>query len=320
MRTLLIVLSIFALVVPTPVVLAQPAEPSSVVVVPRACASGPGEPADDASRDSDSSPAVGLPAGLSFVTLGDLTVEEWPPRASGLILTLRHLVLDPEVASESRRAAGPIVFYVAEGSVGISINSQLSFFEPGAAVLVQAGQRYVLRNASMSPARVLRIQVVPPGEETQVAFGEPVQVHEVDLASPPGPPHIDSHLLMTAEIPAIEGRTHLTLGCLTWDEPSADSGDLVSLGPVGYVVLQGQMLVGEVGSRNPGDCVMFQAHVPHRLRSGESSPTVLVVAAMPDGAALWNTAAGSDSLQPASNRLRFACGEQDDATNSENAP
>ena len=248
-----------------------------------------------------------------MVVLADQQTEDWPLRASGLILTLRHLDLDPGAASESRRAEGPLLFYVETGSVGISINSQMAYFEAGASVLVQRSQRYVLRNASEAPASLLRVQVVPPGEETEVSYGEPVDVRREDRESPPGPPFIDSRLLLTGEIPAIEGRTHLILGCVSWSDPAADPGDVAHPGPVGYLVLRGQMLVGETGSRGAGECVVFQAQVPHRLRAGEPPPVVLVVAAMPDGAQLWGAPAIGAGSQAAATRLKFACGEQVDA-------
>ena len=312
MRRLLMLLTIVVVLVPAPVAGGQPTESADSGVPPTACDGPPDEVGSDPLTSI--TPAAGLPSGLELVVLADQPTEDWPLRVSGLILTLRHLELDPGAASESRRAEGPLLFYVETGSVGISINSQMAYFEAGASVLVQRSQRYVLRNASEAPASMLRVQIVPPGEETEVGYGEPVEVRREDRESPPGPPFIDSRLLLTGEIPAIEGRTHLILGCVSWSDPTAAPVDIAHPGPVGYLVLRGQMLVGETGSRAAGECVVFQAGQPHRLRAGEPPPVVLVVATMPDGSQLWKAETIEEDSDASTNRLGFACGEQADAT------
>jgi hypothetical protein len=313
MRPLLMLLATVVVLLPVPVAGVQPTESSGSSVIPTACDEMAGESGSEALATSVVTPAAGLPSGLTLVVLTDQPTEHWPLRASGLILTLRHLDLDPGAASASRRADGPLLFYVETGSVGISINSLMTYYEAGAGVLVQRGQRYVLRNASEAPASMLRVEVVAPGEETEVAIGDPVDVHKVDRESPPGPPFIASRLLLTGEIPAIEGKTHLILGCLSWTDPAADPGDITHPGPVGYLVVRGQMLVGETASRVAGECVGFQARRPHRLRAGNPPPVVLVVTAMPDGSQLWTAENIGEGSEASTNRLRFACGEQEDA-------
>jgi hypothetical protein len=310
MNTLLRFLTIVVVLLSAPLAGAQSTDSSDSRVTSTAC----NEPAGESGRGTPPisiAPAAGPPSGLTFAVLADQSIEQWPLRASGLILTLRHLTLDSGVVSESRRAAGPLVFYVEMGTVGISINSQMEYFEAGASVLVQDSQRYVLRNASSAAASVLRVEVVPPGEETEVAFGDPVEVRE-DQAAAPGPPFIASRLLLTGEIPAIEGKTHLILGCLSWTDPAADPGEIAHSGPVGYLVLRGQMLVGETGIRVAGECVVFQAEEAHRLRAGEPPPVVLVVAAMPDEAQLWGAQPVGVASGASTDRLKFECGEHED--------
>ena len=314
MRPFLLLLAIVVVLLPAPVAGVQTTESSGNIDTPTACGGTTGESGSDASRTTLMTPAAGLPSGLEVAILADQPTEDWPPRASGLILTLRHLTLDPGSASESRRAEGPLLFYVETGNVGISINGVMDYFSAGTGVLVQRNQRYVLRNASQAPASMLRVQVVPPGEETEVGgYGGSVDVRQEDRESPPGPPYIDSRLLLTGEIPAIQGRTHLLLGCLSWSDPAADPAEIAHPGPVGYLVVRGQMLVGKTSSRMAGECAGFQAREPHRLRAGSPPPVVLVVTVMPDGSRLWTTENVGEGSDASTNRLKFDCGEQEDA-------
>ena len=259
---------------------------------------------------SESALTVEMPPGLALAVLADTATDQWPPFARGLLMTVRHLTLDPGVTAASRQTQGPLLFYIETGSVGLSINGQPQTFDRGESVLIERGQNYQIRNDDpVNPARVLRLQIVPPGKETQVARGDLADVRDDEEEFIPGPPFIQSRLLLTAEMPALEGLTHLILGCLTWSDQAADTGETSHPGPVGLLVLEGQLLVGDSGSLAAGQCVVFQPQVLHRLRAGSLSPVILVVGAVPDGVPFWGSSDEEVGAQ-SGGRLEFNCDQQ----------
>jgi quercetin dioxygenase-like cupin family protein len=258
---------------------------------------------------TESTLAAGLPAGIALAVLAEQPSERWPGFVRGLVLTVRHLTLAPGADSTQRRTSGPLLFYVETGTVGISINSRLQPYEQGAAALVETNQYYLLRNDTAAPATVLRLALVPPGEETTVGRrpGEIAVIRGVE--EPAGPEPIDSRLLLSADVPVLAGRTRLFLACLSWTDPAADPGEAAHPGPVGLVVLHGQLLVGETGDLGEGGCVLFQPQAPHRLRAGDPPPVVLVVGAVPEGAQLWSSPTAGAEPGPSTVRFTVRCGE-----------
>jgi hypothetical protein len=148
------------------------------------------------------------------------------------------------------------------------------------------------------------VQVVPPGSETKVSRGDIAQVIDDEQMMAPGPPFIRSRLLLSADVPAVDGPGRLVLGCLAWEDVSAGSRDAVHPGPVALLVLDGQLLVGDSGALGLGQCTVFQGGVVHRLGAGTSPPQVLLIGMLPAGAALWSEPVAQ---APAPLRLRYAC-------------
>ena len=287
-------------------VLAQDAEMNGL----SACQSAPEVNGSEQLLDPESALTVDMPPGLALAVLADTATDQWPPFARGLVMTVRHLTLDPGVTAASRQTQGPLLFYIETGSVALSINGQPQTFDRGETVLIERGQNYQIRNDdAANPATVLRLQIVPPGKETQVARGDLADVRDDEQEFIPGPPFILSRLLLTAEMPALEGLTHLILGCLTWSDEAPDNGETSHPGPVGLLVLEGQLLVGDSGSLAAGQCVVFQPRTPHRLRAGSPSPVILVVGAVPDGVPFWGSPAEDGGAQ-SGGRLEFNCDQQ----------
>ena len=286
------------------------AQEANVIAIP-ACAS-----ASEAQASSESSPAIEsalsaeLPAGLSLRMLADMATDQWPPFASGLVMTVRYLTLDPGVRAAPRQTQGPLLFFIETGSVEFSINGRPQVFDQGSSVLIERGQNYQLRNDDpVGPATLLRLQIVPPGKETQVSRGDIADVRDGEQAFSPGPPFIRSRLLLTADLPVVEGRTHLILGCLTWADLAADTGDASHPGSIGLLVLDGQLLVGESGSVAAGQCIVYQPQVPHRLRAGTTPPVILMAGAVADGLPFWGDPSPDVGAQPGG-RMSFNCDEQ----------
>jgi quercetin dioxygenase-like cupin family protein len=251
---------------------------------------------------------AGVPAGLSLAVLTDRAPVSWPGQVGSLVMTVRHLTLDPGVESAMRITYGPLLYYIERGTVGISINSQWDEYGPGSTALVELGQRVVLRNTNDKPASLIRLQLAPSGKETTVSYGDPAELRGIEQEAAPGPPYLTSRLLVDANVPAMASGDHLVLGCLTWTDLATDARDIVHPGPAALIVAAGQLLVGETGSRVEGECVVFQTAVPHRLRAGEPPPVVLLAAVVPANVELWQS--GSESTgSPASNYLSYTCGE-----------
>jgi quercetin dioxygenase-like cupin family protein len=254
--------------------------------------------------------AEAVPPGLALSILADLPTELWPAYADSLVLTIRRLDLGPGAVTEIRRTQGPLLFFIESGTVGVSVNGRMQSQSAGGATLVETGQHYLLRNEIDEPASVLRLALVPPDEETTVGRGEIAQVIDVgdEIATSPGA--VESRLLLQADVPAMSGTAHLFLACLSWVDPMADPGEVSHPGPVGFLVLDGELLVGESGTLSAGDCTLFPPRSPRWLRAGDPPPTILMFGAAPDDQPLWLAAdVGSGSSSPG-DRLVFDCGGQ----------
>lgn len=248
-----------------------------------------------------------LANGLDLAILTDTATDAWPRTARGLTLTLRLLLVEAGAASETRITEGPLLYFVEQGVVGISINSRLSTYSAGDVALVGNRQRYTLQNDGDATARLLRVQIVKPGDETSVGadWGASANVTTIEKESPPGPPSIRTRLLLSGEIPKIDGSQRVIFGCLIWRAAQAETGPVVHSGPVAFLVLRGEMLVNDIGHRKSGDCTGFQAGVSHRLRAGADLPVVLLVAVIPDDGPWW----GRGNAREVNPNLKFRCGE-----------
>ena len=251
----------------------------------------------------------GVPAGMALAVLADRPAEQWPAFADNLVMTIRRLNLAPGAVTEIRRTQGPLLFYVESGNVGLSINGRMQPQAPGAATLVETGQHYLLRNDPNESASILRLALVPPDEETTVNRGGIAQVIDAGQEIAMSPGAVESQMLLRADVSAVSGATRLFFACLTWTDASADPGEASHPGPVGFLVLDGQLLVGETGALGAGDCTFFSPQAPRRLRAGDPSPTVLMFGVLPGGERLWNPAGGTDPASPA-DRSMFECGIQ----------
>ncbi len=283
---------------------AQPAEGA----VPATCSPGDAQTGSGQPSTVDSALGQGLPAALSLAVLADQTTEQWPAFTDSLVLTIRRISLLPGAVTEIRRTQGPLLFYVESGQVGLSVNGRMQSQSPGVSTLVQTGQHYLLRNEAAEPAAIVRLALVPPDEETTVGRGEIAQVIDAgdEIAASPGT--IESRLLLRADVPTMSGPAHLFLACLSWRDPGADLGETSHPGPVGYLVLDGQLLVGDSGTLDAGACTLFAPQSVRRLRAGDPPPTLLMFGAVPGDQPLWIPAdAATGSL--AGGPSEFECGE-----------
>jgi quercetin dioxygenase-like cupin family protein len=251
----------------------------------------------------------GVPPGLALSVLADLSTETWPAFANSLVLTVRQLSLQADAVTDARRTQGPLLFYVASGSVGISVNGRLQPHAPGSALLVETGQNYLLRNDSADPAIVLRLALVPPDEETTVGRGDVAAVIDDGNEIAAGAESIESTLLLSADLPAMTGPMHLFLACLSWTDAEADPGEAAHPGPVGLLVLDGQLLIGESGMLDAGDCTVFPPASPRHLRAGHPPPVILMFGAVPEEDPLWLYDVASAQNGTPSARASFACGD-----------
>jgi quercetin dioxygenase-like cupin family protein len=285
-------------------VLSVQAEETGAFAIP-ACDTPAVEDEGAAAMPADPALRANLPPGMTLHVLADAATEAWPPFARGLVMTVRALTLDPGVTAATRQSQGPVLFYVESGSVSVSINGRPEVFEQGAAFLIERSKNYQLRNEDLgTPATLLRVQVVPPGSETKVSRGDIAQVVDDEQMMAPGPPFIRSQLLLTADVPAMDGPGRLVLGCLAWEVDPAGARDTVHPGPVALLVLDGELLVGNSGALGAGQCTVFQGDVVHRLGPGASPPRALLIGILPAEATLWEEPVAQ---APAPLRLRYSC-------------
>jgi quercetin dioxygenase-like cupin family protein len=277
--------------------------------VPVACSPTDGQFGGGGQSTLPSALGEGLPEGVELTVLAAHATEQWPAFAESLVMTIRRLDLVPGAVTEIRRTQGPLLFYVESGSVALSVNGRMQPQSPGVATLVQTGQHYLLRNEAAAPATILRLALVPPDEETTVGRGEIAQVIDTGDEITASPGMVESRLLLRADVPTMSGPAHLFLACLSWRYPEDDPGETAHPGPVGYVVLEGQLLVGEAGTLNAGDCTLFPSQSPRRLRAGDPPPTLLMFGAVPSDQPLWIPADSAADSGSAGELSEFECGE-----------
>ncbi|MBA2596539.1 MAG: hypothetical protein H0V00_07935 [Chloroflexia bacterium] len=255
--------------------------------------------AQTSSPPIDSTLADGLPPGLALDVLADRATTHWPEFARGLVLTIRQLSLKPDAVSAMRRTEGPLLFYVASGTAGVSVNGQTETYAAGGAVLVETGQNYLLRNDAPDPAILLRLALAPPDEETTVSNkGGVAQVLPGDLEVAADAGAIESLMLATADIPTLDGAAHLFIGCLSWTDPHVEPGVGSYPGPVGLWVLDGRLLVGDAQTLERNETTVFQSEAPRRLRAGDPPPVVLMFGVIPQGEPLWTAAQSTRIIPP----------------------
>ena len=260
----------------------------------------------------------GLPPGLQLTLLAEQTTDQMPPYTDGLVLTLRQITLAPDAATKVRLTNGPLLFYVASGEIVLSIGGQLQTQAPGSAEFVDTGQRYALQNDRDTPAILWRVALVPSGLETTVGWGDIAQVIDGGEEIAASAETITSRLLVSTNVPALSGSGRFFLACLTWGDPAADTGDSAYRGPVGLLVLDGLLLIGDSGTLEAGSCVAFPAQSPRRLRAGDPPPTVLMFGALPADGPLMLPVTATAGASATPERIEFAC-EDDSAPAAEPA-
>lgn len=313
-QRLLVVLAIVASLVGGAAVPRGAAGQEAATELPSACSLGSGgETAPPAVAAPEI--AVAPPPGLALGVLAAHRADDLPRLEPSLVFAVRHLILQPGAESAVRRASGPLLFYVERGAVEVAVGGRPTPTATGASVLVATDQQYGLLNSSPEPVSLLRLSLQPPGKETIVGTGDMLEVipGEIDLEEPE---RIASRQLLWGEIglpPA--GGTVLFLACLSWQDAAADAGEVGHPGPVGLLVLDGRLRLGEADELAAGDCLVFQPRAAHRPRAGEPPPVVLLVGAVPVGQQLWSATAsrlGSEA-GPTSPPRPFRCEDPEEA-------
>lgn len=242
---------------------------------------------------------TGLPAGLALTTLASQLADELPTEPARLQLT--RLSFEPGAGTAAtRQAAGPILFYVVEGSVTIYLGGDPSTLAPGSSALVPLDDLYALVNAGEQPATLLRLAIAPRDEpDVPVAIViTPPPLLQTPVAGPP-----TGTLLFRAEITSFPATPlRLFLACLDWTAPGIDSGEFRHPGPVGLRMLSGSVTVDATREIPETGCTLLEANPTHRLQGGDPAPLVLVFGAIPDGQDLWlppdASASASSSTPP----------------------
>ena len=229
----------------------------------------------------------GLPAGMALRLLAEGTVNQLPRQ--NLVLVVRAVTVQPGAASEVDRTRGALLYVVTAGVADIAINGTPETYVAGSSVLVAPDQFYGLINPGDEPVALLRLSIEPSGQETEVSVGDPLSVtHEDGEVDAVSPERIVSRVVMRAEVGRLpEGTVRLFLGCMAWEDPGADSGELRQPSSVGLVVLKGQLRLGESDVINAGRCLQFRPQAAHRLQSGTPPPMLLIFGAIPSGQHLW---------------------------------
>jgi quercetin dioxygenase-like cupin family protein len=307
----------------------QEIDPSSIGDVLLACEAARATGGSDQEPVLGSSVTTGVPSGLSLTMLAEIPAAKWPKYSSGLVLTAHQVTLEPQASMAMSRRKGPRLLYVEAGTIAVSINSQAQPHGVGSGVLVETDQNYLIRNETAENAAVVSLEVDPSIANENVGYGDIAQLQPDNPPAALGPPAepllpgdegeptrelpvIISHRLLTAAILPQTERAPLFLACLSWSDPAFDTGELFHPGPVGLLVLQGELRVGDSARLGVGECVVFQPHERYRLRASDPSPVVLMAGIAPAETPFWNDAAAQAPGQ-LSRPLSWSCGQEEDA-------
>jgi hypothetical protein len=246
-----------------------------------------------------------MPNGIKITAIAIGTAQ---PSAGETVLELRldEIALSGNAQTKTTRMPGPTLFWIQESTVELRDNGHArhapgeSELGPGTSILVEANHLVQLRNFTKEPVRVLVLTEQPV---TSGHFpGGPVNMWApMDAAG-----EVSARNLARAEIGDLpDSEPVLFIACLSWTGSRADVGPAHYAGPVGLLVLRGEVLVNEVERLGPGACWISLGLEPFRLQSRTGSADIVLFGALTTTGD--DAAAIEDSVSSSFNTPSLAC-------------
>jgi hypothetical protein len=170
--------------------------------------------------------------------------------------------------------------------------------DPGESVLVEQDRLVKLENPGREAGSVLVLGILPPEGQLPIGpFGEPANIW---IPFSEEQEHLTHRQMLSGDVGALaRADTRLFAACLQWTDPTAEIVPARYPGPVGLVVLRGQLVVNEATRLDAGMCWLSAGFEILDLRAGDQPPAVVLFGALPIAAQPRLADGASDPASPA---------------------
>ena len=240
-----------------------------------------------------------VPVGVAITALPQQPAQELP-EGTNFVLSLDHLTLAAGTETKSRRTVGPTLFLVQDGTMAVIDSGRPRQpvghpgFGPGESVLVERTHLVKLQNTGDEAGSILLLGLLPPKGKLPIGpFGAPANIW---IPFPEEREQLIHRQMLSGEIGGLpREETLLFAACLHWTDPAAEITAPRYPGPVGLLVLRGQVLVNETERIGAGICWLSPSYASPRIRAGEQAPDIVLFGALKSNAQPETAAGGSDA-------------------------
>jgi hypothetical protein len=238
-----------------------------------------------------------VPAGIEVTALAHHLAAQLP-EGTDFVLSLDYLKLVTEKETKSRRTVGPTLFLVDDGTMAVIEGGHprqpagRPGFGPGESVLVEQNRLVKLKNSG-DEASVLVLGLLPPEGQLPISpFGAPASIW---IPFTEEREQLTHRQMLSGEIGALaREETLLFAACLHWSDPASEIAPMRYPGPVGLLVLRGQVVVNETERIGAGSCWLSPSYASPRIRAGEQAPDIIFFGALRTSAEPQLATGGSD--------------------------
>jgi hypothetical protein len=239
-----------------------------------------------------------VPAEVAVTALAHHSAMQLP-EGTDLVLSLDRLTLAAGQETKSRRTVGPTLFLVEEGTIAVIDSGRARHpvgrlgSGPSESVLVERNRLVKLKNTGNEPGSVLLLGLLPPEGQLPIgAFGTPAHIW---IPFPEEREHLVHRQMLASEIGALaREETLLFVTCMHWTDPASEIVPARYPGPVGLLVLRGQVVVNDTDSISAGMCWLSPSYTSLRVRAGEHAPDIVLFGALQPPAQPQIGAGGTD--------------------------
>ena len=262
----------------------------------------------EATPDLSGYPDAAVPHLLAWGQFHDI-------RSGPVNLRLDRILVQPQSAENTRRSAGPILFYVEEGRIAFSVNGRVETVDQGSHTIVQPNRIYSMFNEGFQTATLLSLRLAP--SEGTLPLSDST-VRAVPLYAPPDiTPFVPNLSGESIASTIFEGEIDNVLpmvplwgfiASVTWP-PGTEFGDHAHSGPVGLSVTSGAIAV--LGSTlEAGACVLIPAHAVHQvgIPADTDAPAEILMAGVFEVGEKLVVPASSTTVEGA--LLPYSCGDE----------
>lgn len=240
-----------------------------------------------------------VPTGIAVTALARQQAEQLP-QGIEFTLSLDRLTLAAKKATKQRITDGPTLFLVEDGTVAVIDNGRpmqptghLGSM-PGESVLVEQDHFVWLENDGQDPASILVLGLLPPEGLLPIGpFGQPASIW---IPFPGEEEQLTHRQMLSGAVGALaREETLLFAACLHWNDLVSEVAPMQYPGPVGFLVLRGQVEVNESERVGSGGCWLSPSFTSLRLRAVQQGADIIFFGALKTSVQPRLGAGGSES-------------------------